>query len=37
VVITPAADQHGTATITVTVFDGELSATSSFVVTVRSD
>lgn len=34
--VTPAANQHGTATITVTVSDGSLSASNSLVVTVNS-
>jgi len=36
VTITPAFNQTGTATITVTVSDGSLTATDSFVVTVNS-
>ena len=34
VTVTPAANQSGTATITVTVSDGSLNATDTFVVTV---
>ncbi len=34
ITITPAPDQNGMATVTVTVSDGELDATGSFVVTV---
>jgi uncharacterized delta-60 repeat protein len=34
--ITPAAEQSGTTTITVTVSDGTLTATDSFVLTVNS-
>ncbi|MBE7503964.1 MAG: tandem-95 repeat protein [Verrucomicrobiales bacterium] len=34
--ITPARDQHGTATITVRVSDGSLSASRSFVLAVNS-
>src|SRR6185295_9988115 len=36
VTVTPAAGQSGTATITVTVSDGTLSASNSFVVTVST-
>src|SRR4029079_11995519 len=34
ITVSPAANQHGTATITLTVTDGELTATDSFTVTV---
>lgn len=34
--VNPVADQNGTTTITLTVSDGELTATDSFVVTVNS-
>jgi hypothetical protein len=34
--VTPALNQSGTATITVTVSDGQLSASSSFVLTVNA-
>src|SRR6266542_4554235 len=36
VTLTPAANQSGTATITVTVSDGQSSASTSFVVTVNA-
>lgn len=36
VTITPAADQSGTATITITVSDGALTASDSFVLTVSA-
>src|SRR5439155_205538 len=36
VTVTPAANQKGTATITVTVSDGQLSASDSFVLTVNA-
>ena len=36
VTITPAADQSGTTTITVTVSDGSLTASDSFVLTVNA-
>ncbi len=36
VVIVPAANQSGSATVTVRVSDGELSSTSAFVVTVKA-
>jgi len=36
VVVTPAANQSGTTTISVTVSDGSLTASSSFVVTVAA-
>lgn len=37
VTITPAANQSGSATITVTVSDGRLTATDTFVLTVYAD
>src|SRR5206468_4895914 len=36
VTVTPAADQMGTATITVTVSDGSLTASVTFVLTVSA-
>ena len=36
VTITPAANKHGTTTITITVSDGSLSASDTFVLTVTS-
>lgn len=36
VTATPAADQHGTTTITVTVSDGQLSASTSYILSVTS-
>src|SRR4030095_10086186 len=36
VTVSPASNQNGTATITVTVSDGELSANDSFVLTVNA-
>ena len=35
--ITPETNRHGSAAITVSVFDGELTTTEEFIVTVRPD